>query len=295
MVRGGGDIMEKKYTYTDYPLARNGINLHLDCVSLEGESPAKSILLVHGVTYSTFQFDLDYKDYSFVRFLARQGYAVWRLDIAGFGKSGAVPDGYMPDSEYAAEDINAAVDKIIGVTGQSRIDLLGWSWGTVTTSRFAAKHPEKLNKLVLYAPILCGLGEQNVTEPFHKTDWADSLEDFQRDENGDFDFNTVEPELLWLKAAQSWRYDGHGSPNGGRRDICVDSTKILIGLEKIQTPTLVICGDRDWYLDMKLVYASPDKLPLGSRLEVISGAAHAMMLEKPYHNAFQNKVAAFLD
>ena len=39
------------YSYTEYPLARNGIDLHLDCMQVEGTQPDKNILLIHGVTY----------------------------------------------------------------------------------------------------------------------------------------------------------------------------------------------------------------------------------------------------
>ncbi len=144
----------QSFEYSEYPLERNGIALHLDRMIAEGETPIKNILLVHGVTYSSFEFDIDYKDYSLVRRLVGEGYAVWRLDIAGFGQSEQVKDGFLPDSDYATEDINAAVKAIINETGVDRIDVLGWSWGTVTTGRFVAKHPEHVNRLILYAPIL---------------------------------------------------------------------------------------------------------------------------------------------
>ena len=74
-----------KYITEEYALERNGIVLHLDCTTLKGKEPERNILLVHGVTYSSHEFDINYKDYSLLRFLAREGYAVWRLDIAGFG------------------------------------------------------------------------------------------------------------------------------------------------------------------------------------------------------------------
>ncbi|MBQ6442553.1 MAG: hypothetical protein IJJ13_08200, partial [Lachnospiraceae bacterium] len=89
------------YSYTEYPLERNGMDLHLDCMSVTGTNPDRSVLLIHGVTYSSHEFDIDYEDYSLVRFLAREGYAVWRLDIAGFGQSEEVEDGFLPDSDYA--------------------------------------------------------------------------------------------------------------------------------------------------------------------------------------------------
>ena len=100
---------ECTYDYEEFPLERNGIALHLDCMKAENQSPAGQILLVHGSTYSSHEFDIDYQDYSLVRRLAREGYAVWRLDIAGYGQSGPVKDGFMPDTAYAAEDIHAAV------------------------------------------------------------------------------------------------------------------------------------------------------------------------------------------
>ena len=42
--------LEISYTYTEYPLERAGIALHLDCVCVEGAEPDRSILLIHGVT-----------------------------------------------------------------------------------------------------------------------------------------------------------------------------------------------------------------------------------------------------
>ena len=181
------------YSYTEYPLERNGIGLHLDCMETAGNGPEKNILLVHGVTYSSHEFDVDYQDYSLVRFLAREGYAVWRLDIAGFGQSEEVEDGFLPDSDYAAEDICAAVDKICEVSGQDKIDLLGWSWGTVTTGRFVAKHPEHIRRLVLYAPILSGLGKTDVAEPFHHNTWEHAADDFQKNEDGTFNYLIADP------------------------------------------------------------------------------------------------------
>lgn len=282
------------YSYTEYPLERNGMDLHLDCMSVTGTNPDRSVLLIHGVTYSSHEFDIDYEDYSLVRFLAREGYAVWRLDIAGFGQSEEVEDGFLPDSDYAAEDIHAAVDKICEVSGQDKIDLLGWSWGTVTASRFVANHPEHINRLVLYAPILSGLGEVDVTEPFHHNTWEHAADDFQKNEDGTFDDSIADPVVIEMLCSSSWHYDKESSPNGGRRDICVDQAKTLIDLKKITVPTLVICGDKDPYLDYERINTALDDLPDGSALEVIEGASHVAYLEKPYYHDFQDMLIRFL-
>ena len=282
------------YSLAEYPLERNDIDLHLDCMSVTGTNPDRNVLLIHGVTYSSHEFDIDYEDYSLVRFLAREGYAVWRLDIAGFGQSEEVEDGFLPDSDYAAEDIHAAVDKICEVSGQDKIDLLGWSWGTVTASRFVANHPEHINRLVLYAPILSGLGEVDVTEPFHHNTWEHAADDFQKNEDGTFDDSIADPVVIEMLCSSSWHYDKESSPNGGRRDICVDQAKTLIDLKKITVPTLVICGDKDPYLDYERINTALDDLPDGSALEVIEGASHVAYLEKPYYHDFQDRLIRFL-
>ena len=286
---------DTQYSTRDYPLERNGISLHLDRVTVEGTEPERSILLIHGVTYSSHEFDIDYQDYSLVRRLAREGYTVWRLDIAGFGQSGEVEDGFLPDSDYAAEDINAAVEKIVSETGQDRIDVLGWSWGTVTVSRFAIAHPEHVRKLVLYAPILSGVGEYTVTEAFHHNTWEHAADDFQKNDSGQFDSEITDPVIIEMFCSSCWHYDGERSPNGGRRDICVSEAEKLMDLSKITAPTLVICGDKDPYLNYELVNSSLESLPEGSALEIIEGGSHIVFLEKPYYQDFQKRLITYLD
>ena len=283
------------YVSEVFPLERNGIALYLDCTKTEGTQFEKNILLIHGVTYSSHEFDINYQDYSLVRKLVREGYAVWKLDIAGFGMSEEVADGFMPDSDYAAEDIAAAVDLITQETGQDKIDVLGWSWGTVTTGRFAAAHPEHLNKLILYAPILSGIGNYKVEEPFHRNTWEHAADDFQRTDKGGFDYDITDPVIIEMFCSSCWHYDGESSPNGGRRDICVSQEEKLIDLTQITVPTLIICGSEDPYLNYDLVNAAQGLLPAGSSLEMIEGGSHIVLLEKPYYHDFQDRLIRFLN
>ena len=292
VVKSISDAFE--YTYAEYPLVREGIALHLDCISVEGTTPGRNILLVHGLTYSSHEFDINYEDYSLVRLLARAGYAVWRLDVAGYGRSGAVEDGFTPNSDYAGEDINAAVELIVAETGIDKLDVLGWSWGTVTSSRFAVKYPEHLNKLILYAPILNGLGDSEVEEDFHFNTWEHAAGDFQLDANGNYDLTITDPVVIELYCSSCWHYDRDYSPNGGRRDLLVDPSVKLIDLPGIQAQTLIICGDKDPYMNYDLVNEVLDDLPEGSELVVIPGASHALMIEAPFYHEFQDNVLSFL-
>ncbi len=279
-----------------FPLERNQVRLHLERLTLAGHSPERQILLVHGLTYSSHEFDVDYADYSLARWLAVRGYAVWRLDVAGYGSSGEVQDGFMPDSDYAAEDVAAAAALILKESGQQQIDVLGWSWGTVTSGRFAAKHPQMVRRLVLYAPILVGLGAHEVTAPFNNNTWVHAAGDFQVTASGEIDCSITEPAVVAVFQSNAWRYDKDSSPNGGRRDLLVPDSVRLIPFAEISAPTLVICGDNDPYLHLdKIRAAMPELRDQGSSLVVIPGAAHAMMMERPWYRQFRESVLAFLN
>ena len=141
----------------------------------------------------------------------------------------------------------------------------------MTTGLYAAEYPEHLDKLVLYAPILSGIGEAEITEPFNHNDWAGAAEDFQTKEDGSFDLEVTDPVLIEMFCSSCWHYDGDSSPNAWRKDALVSEDNVLIDLTKITVPTLVICGDKDPYLNMDRVKTSLDLLPDGSELQVIEG------------------------
>ena len=277
-----------------FPLERNGVQLFLQRMQLNDDTPKGQILLVHGLTFSSHEFDLDYDDYSFARWLANNGYAVWMLDIAGYARSGEVKDGFMPDSDYAAEDINAAMDVISKESGQKQIDLLGWSWGTVTSSRFAAKYPEKTKKLILYAPMVAGLGASEVTEPFKKDAWKGASEDFQLGKDGKLDPAITDPKVDELFQANTKQYDSRPVPNGGRKDLLVSPKERLLPTARLVNPVLLIVGDKDEYVTEKLVREAAETIPGEKEVIVVRGGGHALFMEKPHYKNFRAQVLDFL-
>ena len=283
-----------KYRDVVYPLERNGLQLYLACLSVEGTEPRGDVLLVHGLTYSSHVFDVDYADYSLARFLARHGFRVWRIDVAGYGRSERPDDGFVVTAEYAAQDVLAALTRIRELMDVKTVDLLGWSWGTITTGLVADRNPELIGKYVLYAPVLTGLGEYAIEDDYHRNAWEHAAEDFQKDESGAIRLDVVEQPVVDAFCSNCWRYDGEDSPNGGRREACCSEETLLLDFGRISSPTLVICGDKDPYMNLPLIRESFEKLPQGSKLVVISGASHVAMLEKPFYREFQERVLEFL-
>jgi pimeloyl-ACP methyl ester carboxylesterase len=55
-------------------------------------------------------------------------------------------------SQEAGADLGSAVDYVLKLRGLEKLDLMGWSWGTSTSGAYAARHNDKIERLVLYAP-----------------------------------------------------------------------------------------------------------------------------------------------
>ena len=129
---------------------------------LRNFSPEKTILYVHGATYpASTAFDLALGGISWMDYIARAGYDVWLVDVRGYGHSvrpaamDAPPDAHPPfaNTADAVRDVGAAVDYILKKRGIAKLNLIGWSWGTVTMATYAARNADRVNKLVLYAPL----------------------------------------------------------------------------------------------------------------------------------------------
>jgi len=124
------------------------------------------VLLVHGATLGASLFDLPLPGYSLLRELAGMGRAAYALDVRGFGHSmrgpvmDAPPEAHppFPRLAQAVADIGAAVEVILAREGVPALDLVGFSWGTVTSGAYAAANAGKVARLALYAPLY---GERN--------------------------------------------------------------------------------------------------------------------------------------
>src|ERR1022692_1996100 len=146
------------------PAADPGIGLYVRNKHPQGlkKFPAEKILLyVHGATYpAETTFDLKLNGLSWMDYIAQHGYDVYLVDIRGYSKSTRPPEmDQLPAdnepivrTETAVKDVGAAVDFILKRRGVSKIDLMGWSWGTSIMGWYTTQNNGKVNRLVLYAP-----------------------------------------------------------------------------------------------------------------------------------------------
>ncbi len=134
-------------------------------------SGEKTLLYVHGTTQAASStFDLPLDGLSWMDYIARRGYDVYLVDLRGYGHSTRPPEMEKPAAEnqpivrtdVAVQDVGAAVDHILVRRGVTKLNLMGWSWGTAIMGRYATQNSDKVNRLVLYANWRAGRKEDRL-------------------------------------------------------------------------------------------------------------------------------------
>jgi class 3 adenylate cyclase/pimeloyl-ACP methyl ester carboxylesterase len=104
------------------------------------------------------------------------------FDKRGIGLSDPVAAAAMPTLEERMDDIRAVLDDV----GSERAAVLGQGYGSPIAILFAATHPERTSKLVLYSPVAkTGLRTDDYpwgTTPEQQADWEAALDQWGTDE-----------------------------------------------------------------------------------------------------------------
>ena len=118
-------------------------------------------MFVHGATNpASTGFDLKFDGLSWMDYIAASGYDVYLLDLRGYGRStrpremDGDPKTNAPlvRGEEALRDISSVVDFVLRRRNIPRVNLIGHSWGTTLMASYATRNPDKVERLVLYAP-----------------------------------------------------------------------------------------------------------------------------------------------
>jgi pimeloyl-ACP methyl ester carboxylesterase len=147
------------------------------------------VLFVHGAgTPAEVAFDVPHQDYSWMAYLAQAGFDVFSMDTTGYGRStrpAAMNDPCNLSQEQQKtfvpaflaapcapsysrnvttiasdwNDIDAVVDYVRALRHVERVSMVAWSLGGPRAGGYAARHPEKVQKLVLLAPAYGRMGQ----------------------------------------------------------------------------------------------------------------------------------------
>jgi pimeloyl-ACP methyl ester carboxylesterase len=283
------------------------------------------VLFVHGAgTPAEVAFDVPYGDYSWMGFLANAGFDVFSMDMTGYGRStrpasmndpcnlaqnqqktfvpGFIPAVCTPSyprnvTTIASDwnDIDAVVDYIRTARHVDRVSLLAWSLGGPRAGGYAARHADKVQRLVLLAPAYGRTGptEAPATVPTEGT----AMDTQSRDEfiaNWDRQvgcadqYDPATADSVWSKMLESDPVGATWGP-GVRRAPRVTSwgwNQSIVS--KSQTPTLIIAGVHDKQVNpdrVRELYAD-----LGARQKVfvdLACSSHNAMWEKNHNLLFR--------
>ena len=165
--------------------------------ALRGRAASGSVVLfVHGAgTPAEVSFDVPYKDYSWMAYLAKAGFDVFSMDMTGYGRSTRPPAmndpcnlskeqqaRFVPQLMAATcapshptpittigsdwNDIGTVVDHLRELRGVEKVSLVAWSQGGPRGGGYAARNPDKVGRLVVLAPAYNRTGPLDAPNPF---------------------------------------------------------------------------------------------------------------------------------
>lgn len=279
----------------------------------------KTLLFVHGATQpAEATFDLALEGLSWMDYIARHGWDVYLVDVRGYGASTRPPEMDQPaannppiaTTDVAIKDVSSAIDFILRRRSVPKLSLMGWSWGTVIIGAYAADHPDKVDRLVLYAPVWLRTSPppQAASRPLGAYVAVPMTTTRQRLQEGAPEH--MKSELMPVTWFETWSAAALATdPVGSRHEPPVlrspagvaqdnrsywDAGKPYYDPGRIKAPTLVVVAEWDYRVEG--AQALFGKLPSGpdKRLVQIGEGTHAIMLEKNRMHLFR-EVQFFLD
>jgi proline iminopeptidase len=230
------------------------------------------------------------------------------LDPRGTGGSGRPAD----PRAYQVEDYVADLEELRGHLGLERMMLFGFSHGGVVAQAYSARHPGRVQKLVL-ASTLARFGEPQVaamTEGMEKRSgeawYPDAKAALDAEQEGKFSNDGEMAELVFREMPLYFAHFGPAeagyvdslkseTPNADALRLFnkeIFETFDLRGeLGSIRAPTLVIAGEEDFICGPVCAGEIAAGIE-GARKVIVGDSGHMIFIEQP--EAFETEVAEFL-
>jgi len=250
-----------------------------DIAYLEGGS-GEPLVLVHGIGADKDNFA---QIAPFLRGIGR----IIALDLPGFGESSK-----PPDADYSIEAQAERLGQFLDALGLPRAHFAGSSMGGAIALGFAHLHPERVQSLWLLAP--AGVGGAAESEMFRRHRergefplFAQTLEQYA----AVIDICCARPPFVpycvrhELACAAGRNYVLHTRIFNDLVGTPFALEDVVAGLE---TPTLLVWGDRDRVLDVSGAEILHRALPR-SQLVILPGIGHLPMLEAPRRTAADSR------
>jgi alpha-beta hydrolase superfamily lysophospholipase len=258
------------------------------------------VVFVHGSSVQSVPaFDLQVPgrpEASVMGWFAARGYDTWCFDCEGYGRS----DKRRPinaDIATGADDMAAAVETIVQVSGNPKLMVYGSSSGALRAALYAQRRPQRVARLAMSGFVWTGDGSPTLAERRKRlAEWRASNRRpidrafvrgiFTRDRAGTSDPAEVEAFADAVLALDD------SMPTGTYLDMSANLP--VVDPTKLSVPTLILRGQWDGIATAQdvanffLRLPNPDK-----QLAVLPGVAHSILRSKNWELVYHMLEAYF--
>jgi 3-oxoadipate enol-lactonase len=259
-------------------VASDGVTIHYDVF---GRREGPPLLMIQGL-------GTDSRGWALQRMALGRKFRSNTLDNRGTGRSD------RPDGPYSLEQMALDALAVLDVEGVERAHIMGASMGGVIAQVIGVLHPQRTRSLIL----ACTACRHHLWRRELLQEWADAVDEGGMAALGDEALEwLVGPRLrkrfgIWMNLIARIVLQQPPEPFIAQVGAILDATdELRLELVNIRVPTLVITGSQDSLTPVGDAEELAELIP-GSRLEVLGGAAHGLMVEAP--NAFNDAVVRFL-
>jgi pimeloyl-ACP methyl ester carboxylesterase/DNA-binding CsgD family transcriptional regulator len=216
-----------------------------------------------------------------------------RYDERGFGMS----DWNVTDFSLEARFVD--LESIVEATGFERFALLGMSYGSPVAMAYAARHPERVTRLILYGTV-CGrpvtfegddLAEEETYRSMIRVGWAKEDPLFRRVFTRRFIPSATEEQMQWFDALQRM---STSPANAVASRLGRQSVDIVDEIPQISAPTLILqaIGDKSTTFENAVEVAG---LVPGARLVELESENHILLADEPAWATAVSEMRTFLE
>jgi len=299
--------------------------VHAGTLARGARAADRVVLFVHGAgTPAEVSFDVPYQDYSWMAYLAQAGFDTFSVDMTGYGRSTRPPAMNDPcnlapnqqalfvprliaapcaatygqnmtsiASDWA--DVGAAVDYVRALRGVDRVSLVAWSLGGPRSGGYAARNPQKVNRLVLLAPAYGreGRGEAPAKVPadgvvFNTQSRSEFDANWDRQVGCSGQYDKAAADSVWSAMLASDPVGATWGPGVRRAPQTTSWGWNAAVVTKTQTPTLMVAGVHDKQVQPERVKELYEDLGASQKVMIdLACSSHNAMWEKNHTMLFR--------
>ena len=213
-----------------------------------------------------------------------------RYDERGFGLSDWNVDDFSLEARL--RDLEA----IVAATGYERFSLLGMSGGSPVALAYAAAHPDRVDRLIMYGGSAVGSYDSTPSDAelafraMIRAGWAQEDSEFRRFFTNRFIPGATEEQLGWFDELQRM---STSTENAVVSRIARWGVNVLERLPRITAPTLVLHAVGDLAGSLSEARNLATLIP-NARLVLLESNNHILLADEPAWQVFMDEVAAFM-